>query len=197
MRMTDSTIPAYAGVGSRQTPDHVLSWMRGLGSLLSSLGYRLRSGRAPGADLAFEAGCVEQVAVDPAAAGADLFVPWAAFQSHIPLPADPRIRVHTSAPPQARDLVYDFHPAPDRLSSGAFALMARNTQQVLGPDLTQPARFVVCWTPDATEVRTSRQTGGTGMAIRIAFAYGVPVFNLGRPDAGERLAALLNAERRG
>lgn len=186
---------AYAGVGSRQTPDHVLLWMRNLGALLSGLGFRLRSGRAPGADLAFEAGCASRVGTDPAAAGADLFVPWVTFQQQVAVPQDPRIVVHSTVPPQARDLVYDFHPAPDRLSPGAFALMARNTQQVLGPDLTQPARFVVCWTPDATESRTTRQTGGTGMAIRIAVAYGVPVFNLGRPDAGGRLSALLLAER--
>jgi hypothetical protein len=49
----------------------------------------------------------------------------------------------------------------------------RNAQIVLGDDLKTPVDFVVCWTPDG------KLTGGTAMALRIAFDYDIPIFNLG------------------
>lgn len=57
--------------------------------------------------------------------------------------------------------------------------------------------FVICWTPDGAEgeAECSRETGGTGQAIRLASRWGVPVVNLARPGALERLAALVEASR--
>lgn len=60
---------------------------------------------------------------------------------------------------------------------------ARNVLQILGQrtPFTLKSKCVVCWTPDGADgssTETSILTGGTGQAIRIAKAYGVPVFNL-------------------
>ena len=58
---------------------------------------------------------------------------------------------------------------------------------LLGETLDHPVDAVVCWT------REGRVEGGTGMAIRIAEANGIPVFNLGSmaPRAAcERLASV-------
>lgn len=56
---------------------------------------------------------------------------------------------------------------------------------------------MICWTPDGAEgeAECGRETGGTGQAIRLASRWGVPVVNLARPGALERLAALVEASR--
>jgi hypothetical protein len=84
-----------------------------------------------------------------------------------------------------------FHPAWASLRAGVRPLHARNCHQVLGADLTSPARFVLCWTPDGSLDGRGRRVGGTGQALRIAHHYGVPVFNLARPDHAERVRSNL------
>jgi hypothetical protein len=46
----------YTGIGSRKTPENILKLMQAIGKRLGSLGIRLRSGGAEGADSAFEGG---------------------------------------------------------------------------------------------------------------------------------------------
>ncbi len=62
--------------------------------------------------------------------------------------------------------------------------MARNSHQVLGPNLLveQRAQLLICWTPDGTLDGQGRRAGGTGQAIRLACRHGVPVRNLARPE---------------
>jgi len=76
--------------------------------------------------------------------------------------------------PEAFALAEIYHPAWHRCDQWARRLHARNCYQVLGRDLRTPARFVLCWTQGGTG------RGGTGQAIRIARAHGVPVFDMGR-----------------
>jgi hypothetical protein len=54
---------------------------------------------------------------------------------------------------------------------------------MLGISLLEPAKFVLCWTPDGarTAADTSQTTGGTGQAIRVADSYGIRVYNLAVP----------------
>lgn len=47
----------YTGIGSRETPEEVLSLFTIVGEFLAKKGYILRSGGAKGADKAFEVGC--------------------------------------------------------------------------------------------------------------------------------------------
>jgi hypothetical protein len=79
------------------------------------------------------------------------------------------------------------------LNAAARHLHARNTHQILGPNLepADPARFVICWTPNATTDGLGRHTGGTGQALRIAATHGINVFNLARPDHQRRVRSLL------
>lgn len=86
-----------------------------------------------------------------------------------------------------------LHPAWNRLSQGVQKLMARNGHQVLGAGLDDPVAFVVCWTPDGAESEREcgPETGGTGQAIRLASRWGVPVVNLKREDALEKIARLV------
>jgi hypothetical protein len=152
----------YAGVGSRQTPANVLAYFTTLaGWLHRERGYILRSGGAPGADTAFEAGA------PPTAR--EIFLPWMLFNGNGSM--------HYRPPALAYQIASLYHPAWDRLPSAVRALMARNTQQVLGPNCDTPSDFVICWTIGASG------KGGTGQAIRIATAYKIPVFDFGNPVA--------------
>jgi hypothetical protein len=167
----------YAGVGSRKTPVAVLQLMRRIAERLHLRGYRLRSGAAPGADSAFEAGV-------PADA-CDIYLPKRGFFGH-------RSPLH-SPPPAAFEIGQCVHPHWEGLSPVARALMARNSQQVLGTGLDAPVDFVLAWTPCGaeTEAERTRGTGGTGQAIALASRWAIPVINLARPRPLERIRELL------
>ena len=169
----------YAGIGSRKTPPHILAKMGKVAERLEARGYTLRSGGADGADTAFERGCDRK----------QIFLPWTGFNKN----ASPLNTVTRDA----MDVAAAVHPAFYRLADTARKLMARNSYQVLGPDLRTPSDFVVCWTPDSveTEVDRTRDTGGTGQAIALAHRWNIPVFNLAKPDALDRLANVLGVER--
>lgn len=87
----------------------------------------------------------------------------------------------------AIELAAKYHPAWHRCSPTAKKLLARNGYQILGRDLKTPSQFVVCWTKDGGA------SGGTGQAIRVAEAYGIPVFNLQRASADGKLHSFLTS----
>lgn len=156
----------YAGIGSRQTPDHILGVMTDLARVLREEGWWLRSGHAEGADQAFEAG---------AGGHADVYLPWASFNAGVPLRANSVAYAPTDA---AHDVAALHHPIWRTLPGSVRMLHARNVHQVLGWQLDEPARFVVCWTPDGSLDGRGPNSGGTGQALRVAAAHGIEVFNL-------------------
>lgn len=145
----------YAGIGSRETPSSVCALMTRIAEALQQAGWTLRSGAAQGADAAFEAG---------AGSAKEIWVPWRGFQGH------PSTLVPS---PEAFRLAAEHHPAWHACSAGAKALHARNGHQVMGADLCSPVAFVAAWTHNGSG------QGGTGQAIRIARAHGIPIFDLG------------------
>ena len=110
----------YAGIGSRETPEPVLNEMRLIAMLLAGRGWCLKSGRAVGADRAFEE-------------GAKLANGRAVY------------RVATLHQP-ALDHAAQFHPNWGACDEHARALHARNSQIMLGDRFDEPVKFVVCWT---------------------------------------------------
>jgi len=157
----------YAGIGSRKTPANILNVMTHIAEFLQRREYTLRSGAAQGADTAFEKGAGELKEIFTA---------------------------RSNIPSEAMSTVDRFHPAPGNLSPYARKLMARNAMQIFGADMNTPVSFVICWTPDGangTTQPTSYNTGGTGQAIRIAAANGIPVINLGRKHTTEQLCEKL------
>ena len=171
----NSPVRYYTGIGSRETPQEVQETMKRCAAWLADRGLILRSGGAPGADTAFESG------VDRADAKV-IFVPWDGFHGR------PQV---FKTPPAALASVDQFHPAPQSLSRGARALMARNAMQILGHEMDTPSLFVLCWTQDGCESHATRTraTGGTGQAISIASHHQVPVFNLRSPSWRDRFLA--------
>lgn len=72
----------------------------------------------------------------------------------------------------AIELASLYHPAWDKCSDYVQKLHGRNAMILLGKDLNTPVEFVVCWTPDG------KDSGGTGLGIRIANEFGIRVNNL-------------------
>lgn len=171
----------YAGIGSRETPLDIQLIMTILAKHLEASGFILRSGGAPGADDAFEAGVQSDDMKE-------IFLPWSGFNNKSSSFCRPT--------KEAFKLAQQHHKAWMRLSLGAQKLMARNSHQVLGYDLKSPSGFVVCYTKDGCESHEtrSRDTGGTGQALTIASLNGIPIFNLCNDDALARLSKHVNID---
>jgi hypothetical protein len=143
--------------------------MTALAGRMEQEGWRLRSGGARGADAAFEAGVQ-----DPSKRA--IYLPGSSFNQR---QAGSGGYIDSTQLPgweQALATVEEYHPAPERLSPFARDLMARNAMQVMGPNMDRPADLVVAYTPGGEVV------GGTGQALRMAGALGIPVRNLGNPE---------------
>lgn len=153
----------YSGVGSRETPPHILKAMRMIAKFLEMEGYILRSGGADGADLAFESGVKNPE-------NKHIYLPWEGFNDS----SSPLFGVCEAA----NKLAISIHPTGPALAKrkAAYALHSRNVYQVLGKDLNTASDFLVCWTEGAKKV------GGTRTAIVLAERNGIPVLNLGRVD---------------
>lgn len=146
----------YAGIGSRKTPDSMRDQMARLAAKLAEAGWILRSGRAKGADLAFETGVrnyAKRLGIDDPEAVMELFVAQ-------------------DATPEAVDMASEYHPNWRACRPFVRKLHGRNMQIVLGQDLNDPVQFIACWTPEAAG------GGGTGQALRLARALDIPVYDL-------------------
>ena len=169
----------YAGIGARATPAAVLADMTVMAEWLKRTGWHLSSGGADGADSAFAAGAP--------AGQRTIWLPWRGYNGH----RGPDCRVLSAAELSAcMEIAAPLHPAWNRCSSAVRKLHARNAAVLLSETLDRPVDAVVAWSPGG------RIEGGTGMAIRIAEARGIPVLNLGAMtprSVCERLAAIRRA----
>ena len=145
----------YAGIGSRETPDDILTIFEQAGTYLAKKDFVLRSGGAKGADQSFKANGRKEI-----------YLPWYKFEN-----SKSNLIVKD---PKAFEIAKQFHPYWHNLSQGAMKLQARNSHQVLGQDLETPSTFIICWT------KNGKGKGGTGQAIRIAKHYNIPIFDAGK-----------------
>ena len=169
----------YAGIGARATPAGVLADMTVMAAWLARTGWHLSSGGADGADSAFATGApVGQRTI---------WLPWPGYNGH----RGPNCRVLSATELSAcMEIAARLHPAWERCSPAVRKLHARNAAVLLGGTLDRPVDAMVAWTAEG------RVEGGTGMAIRIAGARGIPVFNLGTMtprSVCERLIAIHRA----
>ncbi len=89
----------------------------------------------------------------------------------------------------AIDLAANFHPYWDNCDSIARKLHGRNSMIILGENLDSPVKFVICYTPDG------KASGGTGVGIRIAESFNIPVFNLFFPDVRDRINDFIGVKK--
>lgn len=160
----------YTGIGSRQTPKEVCQKMKCIAKTMEREDFTLRSGGADGADSAFEAG---------AGSKKQIFLPSDPYKGRY---ADQRRQINCEILynwEDAMDIAKFFHPNWNSLGYFVKKLMARNTYQILGLDLESPSDVVYCWTADGSVgYNTTRKTGGTGQALRIAYEWGIDIINL-------------------
>lgn len=89
----------------------------------------------------------------------------------------------------AINLAANFHPYWDECNVITRKLHGRNSMIILGADLNSPVKFVICYTPDG------KASGGTGLGIRMAESFDIPVFNLFHSETRERFDKFLEIKR--
>jgi hypothetical protein len=172
----------YTGIGSRQTPDPYLDLMTKLASRLAADGWILRSGGAPGADMAFENGAPSNAR--------SVYLPWRGFNEN----SSNIVPEKWANWAQAQEIASRHHPAWDHMERSVRALMTRNVYQLLGDDLKTPSRLVLCWAPKPKlndQGCVINTDGGTGLAVRLAASYGVPVYHLGIAEHMNKMCSYL------
>jgi hypothetical protein len=168
--------PAYAGIGSRKTPEAMRHVFAEYARRLAKLGWTLRSGRAPGADSYFQLG---------ATGSAELYVAG----DYGPRPVGARLIVPEGELLDRALLVAStVHPAWERCSSYTRLLLARNVFQVYGERLDENVEFLVAW---AVPHGDGSVEGGTNLAWTLAGIAGIPRYNLCVPADERRFCAML------
>ena len=195
-RSADATAPpfAYAGIGSRRTPEPFLAAMADLAETLGRAGCILSTGGADGADRAFETGALRTDAP------VTVHTPWPGYNGYRPgREPESDIDVVHPRPTDAADgepyldLARRQHPHWERCGRGARALFVRNVSLLagaLGCDGAPLAvRAVVAWTPNGRS--RGRDAGGTGHSLRVAAELGIPAVNVSpRTPTADNAAAL-------
>ena len=161
----------YAVTGNRDTPQEVINRVRSLVTDLEKLGYVMRSGGMDGLEDAAEKATTLH----------EIHLPWRGFSE--------KESKFTYSSEACALIAKKYHPTYDQLKPALQAFLHKNVRIVLGKDLHSPALFMICWTEDGAETTRQRtaRTGPTGHAIAVAAALGIPVFNMGNPDAEDRI----------
>lgn len=154
----------YAGIGSRETPDHEWQLMVTFANVMAKRGHTLRSGGARGADSAFRLGHLTHTE-----------------QNYIEFRPE-----HATS--QAMFMASTIHPNwPAVVNQGLLSRQkhGRNCMIVLGESLREPADFVVCWT------KAGALVGGTATGMRVAFNNRIPILNIFHPDALKKVYEMI------
>lgn len=163
----------YAGLAARMTPPVVQETLTQIVSRLDSLGLILRTGDRGGGQRALRDG----------ARGARTRI--------IRLGGDDAIIARSKRIAHERLDYSHFRCSPDRVPEASFDELGRIVRIVLGPQLNDPAAFLLCWTKRRKRGRKKVRHGDTAFARTIARAHGVPLFDLSDLVAlGEICAAL-------
>ena len=180
---------AYSGVGSRRCEDKAtLELMTEFARFMARKEWIMRSGAAPGPDTYFENGAPVHLR--------KIYVPNASFgqrkRDEIIVPKEVNLMTWL----KACLIAEQHHDLGTRMPQDVRDLMGRNVYQVLGDNLRTPSKFVLCDAPFPEfddEGRLKNVDGGTGMAVRLAYTYKIPVFHLSTPEHRSQVEALLNA----
>lgn len=158
-------------VGSRKAPEPAIEKGKELVEECVKRGYIVRSGNAGGFD---------QVIANTNSSFREVYLPYKTFgptiynKNNVFIPD-----LEFSNYEDAKKLVLLLHPNK-YLTAIQLKYLVRDVYQVLGRDLNTPSEIVYCWTEDGVDKisNITRATGGTGMAIRVASHYNIPIKNL-------------------
>jgi len=162
----------YAGIGSRKTPNYILSIMKSVGEYLAEKGWTLNTGACIGADQTFAEGALKKGGT------VNLFIPWPSYEKRwiSGLHGNVNITVfNADKHKDAIESVYKYHPIGRNLKRSVVSLHARNYL------ILENVKFAVCYTTDG------KASGGTGQAIRILNDRKINLFNLGNKKELQRI----------
>lgn len=179
---------AYTGIGSRKTPDEVLYLMEDTAFRLAEIGFVLRSGKAAGADAAFQKGLQRFSSTWGSGSThrlAEIYVPWKGFKGGEGLASswDMSLEDIDKEFPQHSEMRWDWvkevHGGWDKLTQGARKLHERNIHQLFGRNLgdayLNQSKFVIYY---AEDTRAGNPKGGTATAVNLAKKQGIRTLNL-------------------
>lgn len=184
---------AYTGIGSRETPIGVISIMEDAGYRLARMGLVLRSGKADGADAAFQRGAQRF-----SGAKCEIYIPWKGFKGGEGLvdTYDITLDMVDREFPEHADMRWDWvkevHGGWEKLSQGARKLHERNIHQLFGKDLgnayLNQSKFVIYY---AQETKGGSPKGGTATCVNLAKKQGIRTLNLLKEENWEVLENFL------
>lgn len=177
---TDLTLyKPYACTGNTECPPEILEKFDRVAKKLEELGYTVRVGGMDGIEDRIEKLVQKK----------EVHLPWKGFAEK-----DSRFTYNSE---RAFAIAKMFHPTFDSMKKGVQAFLAKNARLILGDKMNSPALFLVCWTEDGVETAKEKtaKTGFGGHPIAIASAVGIPVFNLAKPDAEQRINMLVESTR--
>lgn len=162
--------------GNDNPPPVVQQVLQRLIPELENRNYVIRSGGMKG---------VENI-VEELARNIEVHLPWKGF--------DGKDSKFTFTTDEAKEFAKRYHPAYDQAKPVIQTFCAKNVRLMLGKDLKSPTQMLIIWSEDGVEHARERtaKTGLTGVAVSIATEIHIPVFNLQRPDAEQRIMAYLS-----
>lgn len=166
----------YVITGNKDAPVSVIEAMKRIVKDLEALGYTTRTGGLEGPDQA----------VEPISTRLELYLPWQGFNNK-----ESKFYFNTAT---ALVAAGKFHPTFESLSGPVKAFLSKNARMVLGEKLNSSAHLLICWSEDGVETAKEKtvRTGNIGHVIAIANTMRIPIFNLGKADAEQRLRTYLS-----
>lgn len=162
----------YTGVGSRDITKKEKSIIFRISKYLAHKDFTLRSGKAAGADTAFQIGAqYYSFKVKP-----EIYTPWCNFRlNQTSLKNDFDFTFDNALLTTCEEIAKEIHPNWYKMTKAGKLLHSRNVLQVLGKNLDSPSKFLIfCSDQDSKgEVK-----GGTRTAVVLGKEYGIPCFNI-------------------
>jgi len=117
----------------------------------------------------------------------EMYLPWKSFNTSI----TPKMKRPNE---KAYHVAAYYHKAFKKLPNPVRAILARDVHVILGENVDNPIKLMLCYSPDGAETIKQidyKKTGNISFSISICDVLGIPVFNLKNEDAVSRLVELV------
>ena len=181
----------FAGVGSRDTPEHAMRTMERIAKALCDRGWGLSSGHADGADQAFYRGM--QKSARFAEVPNRIFLPFDGFNGryHEPRAGFYDATRFTGHYEQAKEMAKRARGSFHGLGENGIAMHTRNVFQIHGGFLDTPVAALFYWAP--TVGKKEKVKGGTNTALQLAIEAGIEKrYNLYKMTDGAKVLLMLD-----
>lgn len=156
----------YAAVGPRQISENVASLCYSMGMAMGQDGWHLRSSHSAGCCVSFEMGAEE------ARAPITLYLPWKSYGENVTTRPDLQRIVVSSKVPEIDSICKHCAPKWNEQPGGVRKLMRRHVACLLGLQLDNPVKCLMCWMP-----KTESPTGAS-FVVAVAQLNNIPLINL-------------------